>query len=600
MLATVRSRAQGGRHAGPPAQAARLLAAAARAGARWVDVEEDVAALLCGLPAGCEVLASRHGPLPPPPNPCAKDARLAKVAAPVADAAGLARLRAWVGRAGTRTTLVPLGPLAGLRAALAPPRGGEAFLYGAPEAGRPAAPGQPPLAALLDELRAGEVGPEADLYGLLGTPPAWSPSPALHNAVFRGEGRAALYLPLPGLDLHAAAGLGFCGLGVTTPFKPAALAQAREATPEARAVGAANTLVRLSSGWRAANTDVAGLRALVEPAPPGAGAFVYGAGGYARAAVHVLKERGYRVRVAARRPLEAQRLAQAFGVAAAGAAYAPAPGDRIVLNATAAGSAGEAPEFLGGARLAGLLVLDAPYRAAGLETGLVARARADGARAVVDGRALLLAQARDQARAFGARAPDADLDLWLGWAAEPPPPLVLLGLRGAGKSTVGRRIARRAGRPFVDLDEEVERATGLAPACWIRERGWDAFRAVEAEALARALERRGVVLAPGAGAVEHAGSRAALAGRALCVWLEVAPDEAARRVVRDARDRPPWPGSTDPAAEARALLERRAPWWAALAAVRLGPDLGPDAAAAAALAAWRARHPPASPAPFPA
>ena len=67
-----------------------------------------------------------------------------------------------------------------------------------------AAPGQPPLAALLDELRAGEVSAEPGLFALVGAPPARSPSPALHNSVFRAEARDAQYVAARDLSLEDA------------------------------------------------------------------------------------------------------------------------------------------------------------------------------------------------------------------------------------------------------------------------------------------------------------------------------------------------------------------------------------------------------------
>ncbi len=585
VLATVRSLAEGGQHAGPPEQAARWLTEAARAGARWIDTEHSVAGLLPDSFAGCERLLSRHAPFEEVAP--AEQGELCKRAGPVGDARALAALRAWAGRRAARTTLVPYGPLSGLRAALAPGPQGEAFLFGAADARSPAAPGQLPLAALLDELRAGEVGLEAECFGLLGDPPAWSLSPALHNAVFRGEQRAALYLPLPGLSPREALDLGFRGFSVTTPFKGEATSLASAHTPEVRATGATNTLVALAGGgWQAHNTDVQALRQHIPPASPGAQALVYGAGGFARAAAFVLGERGYAVRIAARRPQAAAELAAQRGVAHVADVPLRQPRDAVWVNATASGVDGQIPSFVQGDALQGLTVLDAPVASRWTITGWVKAAQQGGAACVVEGEALLRAQAQEQARCFGARAPDVILDAWMRWAAAPPRTLALMGLRGSGKSTVGRRLATLAGRPFVDLDQEVRRASGRWPTEWIESAGWEAFRDVEQQVLGTVLARAGVVLALGGGTVERATCRESLAAGTWRVWLHIEPEQAAQRVAQDPTPRPPWPGSHTPAEEAQRLQQRRAPLWNALANCVLDASAGVQEVARAALVEW--------------
>lgn len=587
VLATVRSRAQGGAFDGTPERAARILAAAAGAGAAWVDLEAEVAPHLPDLPSGVELLASFHGEGEARFAEVATGRRVVrrKLARPVADPTALARaLREAQDPAATGgdLTVVPYGALAGMRAAFVGAPGH--LLFGAASAGSAVVPGQPALLELLDELRAGEVGPGADLFGLLGDPPERSPSPALHNAAFRATGRAALYVPLPGVDPGAALCLPFAGFSVTTPYKSVALARADAADAVAREIGAANTLVRGGDGrWHASNTDALAVAESVPPAGEGgAGAFVYGAGGFAAAAASALRLRGYAVRVGARRPEAARAFAVPRGFPVAGRVYAREPGDRVLVNATPAGADGAEPEFLRGARLDGLRVLDAPYRRAG-RTGVAARAEDAGAERVVDGFDLLLRQARGQVRAFGG----GDLDPGvLALALRPPLPLLLMGLRGAGKTVVGRAVARRLGRPFVDLDEEVTRLTGRSPGWWIRTQGEARFREVEADGVERLEGRRGIVVAAGGGVLEHPRARAAVERSTRPVWLEVPPEVAAARVAADPADRPGLLPGADPGEEARRILARRAPAWRAVARRTVDASREIDAVAAEVATWW--------------
>lgn len=133
------------------------------------------------------------------------------------------------------------------------------------------------------------------LFGLLGHPVSHSLSPAMHNAAFRALGLDACYLafdvpPERLVDaLRGARALGAGGLNVTVPHKEQALRLAEEVDEGAALVGAANTLVPTSGGWKAFNTDVEGfLRALEEDVgfqAAGRKAVVLGAGGAARAAI---------------------------------------------------------------------------------------------------------------------------------------------------------------------------------------------------------------------------------------------------------------------------------------------------------------------------
>lgn len=164
-----------------------------------------------------------------------------------------------------------------------------------------------------------ETTPEGvDLYAVVGDPVAHSLSPLIHNGWMEAAGLGAHYTRVhlqsrtAAADLRAMVG-AYSGLNVTLPYKIAALEAAAEASTEARAVGAANTLVRADGAWTAHNTDVAGFEAAMYAA---AGdklrnprVLLIGAGGAARAAVISLNRSGASLTIANRSPLNAAPLA---------------------------------------------------------------------------------------------------------------------------------------------------------------------------------------------------------------------------------------------------------------------------------------------------
>jgi shikimate kinase len=134
--------------------------------------------------------------------------------------------------------------------------------------------------------------------------------------------------------------------------------------------------------------------------------------------------------------------------------------------------------------------------------------------------------------------------------------VVLVGLMGSGKTTVGRRLAARLELPFVDADEAVEAFSGSTVAELFEERGEDGFREVESEVLARLLDDpERMVLAAGGGAVLREANRARLADPDITVvWLDADPAFLASRVEKKAH-RPLLAGE-DPPSEVLARLHR--------------------------------------------
>ena len=111
-------------------------------------------------------------------------------------------------------------------------------------------------------------------------------------------------------------------------------------------------------------------------------------------------------------------------------------------------------------------------------------------------------------------------------------PIVLVGLMGAGKSTVGRRLAKRLGLPFVDSDVEIEEASGSSTAELFERYGESDFRDGERRLVARLVEGEVRVIATGGGAFIDPRTRDLLNQRAITVWLDAPVDILAERTGR--------------------------------------------------------------------
>jgi len=135
--------------------------------------------------------------------------------------------------------------------------------------------------------------------------------------------------------------------------------------------------------------------------------------------------------------------------------------------------------------------------------------------------------------------------------------IVLVGMMGAGKSSIGRRLALRLGIPFVDADLEIEKAAGMTIPDIFAIRGEPDFRAGEARVIARLLESAPQVLATGGGAFMNADTRALIAVKGISVWLKADFDVLMRRI-RRRHDRPLLK-TDDPGATLKKLIDERYP-----------------------------------------
>ncbi len=376
------------------------------------------------------------------------------------------------------------------------------------------------------------------LFAVAGRPILHSRSPEIFAAAYAGRPQAGRYTRLSVGSaeeaLEAARQLGLAGLNVSAPFKERALALADETDEDARRVGAANLLLRIDGGRvRAANTDRAGAAALLrlsETGPEGARCVVLGAGGAARAAVVALQDGGAAGIVVVRRsPERGRRLARQLGCQHCGwEEAAPALGRADLVVGCLPPAAGVVdPRWLA----PGQVVVEAAYT----PSRLAMAARAAGC-SYRDGRAWLLAQA---ARGFEAMTGEAPDEAAMARSLERPPAprgsgVVLCGISGAGKTTVGELLARKLGRAFVDTDARVAERAGSSVDELFALRGEGAFRKLERVVVAE-LAPGDAVVALGGGALLHRGNRPLARRAGSVVWLWVPVAVAAARLRRGSR-----------------------------------------------------------------
>lgn len=137
--------------------------------------------------------------------------------------------------------------------------------------------------------------------------------------------------------------------------------------------------------------------------------------------------------------------------------------------------------------------------------------------------------------------------------------IILIGMMGSGKSTVGRRLAAALGRPFVDADTVLEQRCGVPISTIFELEGEDGFRRREAQVIADLAQPSGCVLATGGGAVINADSRALLHRTGFVVYLQAGVNDLWQRLRRD-RSRPLL-RSSDPRARIEALVDARDPFY---------------------------------------
>ncbi len=295
---------------------------------------------------------------------------------------------------------------------------GAMLTFGALKPGAESASGQPTATELRDLFRVHQLSKQSEIYGVVGNPVGHSRSPLIHNSSFKFLNWDAVYLPFEVDDItefvrdfvHPKTKIfdwNLRGLSITIPHKLSIMAQLDFIAPEARAVGAVNTVVVKNNELHGYNTDVAGamkpLETLIEL--KGVRAAIIGAGGAARAICYGLQARGAGVTIYARDTAKAKILAAEFNTNSASISDFNGATD-IVINCTPLGMQGrnEGVSPVNSEALKNVqLVYDLIYNP--LETQLLKDAKIAGCQ-TLGGMAMLIAQAGEQFRLWtGEEAP---------------------------------------------------------------------------------------------------------------------------------------------------------------------------------------------------
>ena len=352
------------------------------------------------------------------------------------------------------------------------------------------------------EIRHKALRPGAGLLcGLLGRTLSHTLSPAIHKELAAYAYKCFEVEP-DRLDKFFAS-VPFDGLNVTIPYKEAVIPFLARLTDRAEKVGAVNTIIREADGSLTGdNTDYAGFEAMIAASGidvKGKKALILGTGGAAKCVFSVLRDMGANPKMVSRTgELNYENIARESDAA-------------ILVNATPVGMyprAGAAPvENL--AILPHLeFVFDLIYNPA--RTKLMLEAEARGVPSM-NGLLMLVVQAIEASRRFlWNREPAANTSGLFRKLALENENIVLSGMPGSGKSTVGRAIASALGREFIDLDDAIVAAADCSiPEIFARD-GEKAFRDLETHITQLAGARRGVVIATGGGTLLREKNREAL------------------------------------------------------------------------------------------
>ena len=347
-------------------------------------------------------------------------------------------------------------------------------------------------------------------YGLLGEKLGHSFSPQIH-AMLGCEGYGLIEVPRDGLDGYMRR-RDFDAINVTIPYKQAVMPYCDEIDPAAKAIGCVNTIINDGGRLLGYNTDFSGLLHMACMSDIdffGKNVLILGTGGTSLTAEAAAKLRGAN---------SVRKVSRSGEIN-----YENAPelcaDTEILVNTTPVGMYPHNGRMAIDPALFPKLtgVLDVVYNP--LSTALVLRAKELGLNCS-GGLPMLVAQAVHAEELFTGRIISLDVfESVLRRIDAQARSIILMGMPGCGKSSLGRLLAERTGRDFADIDELVERSAGMPIPRIFAERGESAFRDIESQVLAEAAKHGGGIIALGGGSVLREENRRAIAQNGFVVYI---------------------------------------------------------------------------------
>lgn len=374
------------------------------------------------------------------------------------------------------------------------------------------------------------MGPKR--LGLIGYPLTHSWSPEIHG--FMQAGDYWLWQLEEGELDDFFSRKEFDGINVTIPYKNTVLKYLDEMDDTVRRIQATNCIVNESGILKGYNTDVAGMLRMADHhgIDPGTGeAAILGSGGASKAAEEVCRLKGWRYHIVSRSSRKGY----------IGYDDLRRISDRItlIINTTPVGMMPNEDDMpvdpSGFAHLKYIIdVVANPLR-----TTLAYEAKMRGVKAF-GGLEMLVAQALAADELFlGKSMDDSLIEECMAELVGSRRNIVLTGMPSAGKTTVGKMLADRLGRPFYDIDSEIVSRIGMPIADYFERSGEEAFRRLESEECRKHMDELGIVIATGGGVVKSRENMRCLAHNGLIVWLDRGLDNlvpTASRPLSSSRD----------------------------------------------------------------
>ena len=313
----------------------------------------------------------------------------------------------------------------------------------------------------------------------------------------------------------------FEGINVTIPYKEKVIPHLDSVSDAAKKIGAVNTIKKIDGKLIGDNTDFYGMREMILRAGIeicGKKALILGTGGTSKTAKAVLSDLGAKELITVSRQASENTVTYETAITLHSDA-------EIIVNTTPLGmypkTEGVPIDIAHFPNLSG--VIDAIYNP--LRTNLILEAEGRGIPAV-GGLIMLILQAAKASEIFlGKKIDDKEVEAVIKNIFKSKENIVLIGMPGSGKSTLGKLIAEMTGRAFIDTDTVIEEISGKHPAEIIRESGEDAFRDIETQAMREVSKRSGIVIATGGGIVKRGGNIPLLRQNGKILYLDCPTDE---------------------------------------------------------------------------